>query len=55
LISSLAASTFPVRATLISAVCPSAFADSTSAPAASSSCRMAVLPVSAASSIGVTP
>jgi hypothetical protein len=55
LISSFAASTLPVRATLISAVCPSAFGDSTSAPAASSSCRIAASPASAASSIGVTP
>src|SRR6185437_7056766 len=53
--SSSAASTFPVRATSISAVWPSSFGDSTSAPASSSSFMTATLPVVAASCIGIAP
>jgi len=44
-----------VRATIISAVCPSAFGDSTSAPAASSASISAGSATTAASDIGVAP
>jgi hypothetical protein len=53
--SARAASTRPLRATTISAVWPSAFGDSTSAPAASSRSMRTASPPTAAVDSGVAP
>ena len=52
---SFAASTLPVLATAMSAVWPSAFGESASAPASSSSLKISVSATSAASPMGVAP